>query len=92
MKEGTVRKLLLAAVPVLVLAGCTTLSDSDRALLNEAKMSADQAKQAAEAAQVAAERAQQDAAASAAAAQQAAAQSQAAASKADAIYMQMQRK
>ena len=94
--EGTMRKklqvLTLLAVPLLLVAGCTTLGASDRALLDEVKATADEANRNAQAAAEAARRAEQSAAASAQAAQQAAADAQAASEKADRIFMQLQRK
>lgn len=75
-----------------ILAGCTTLSDEDRALLDQVQVTSEEAKAAAAAAEEAARAAQESAAASAAAAEQSAADAAAAAEKADRIFRQLQRK
>ena len=86
------KRLLIALVPIVALAACTTLSDQDRALLTSASQNADAAKQqAAQAAQVA-QQALAAAQAAQASAAQAAADAKAANEKADRMFQRGLRK
>ncbi len=82
------RLVRLAAVilPIALVGACTTLSDKDRALLDQANRNATEAKDIANRALTTAQQAQTSAAASAQAAQQAAADAKAAAERADRIF------
>ena len=81
----TRRILLVAAVPVLALGACTTLSDQDRATLNAASQNAQQAKEMAQQALTTAQAAQTTA-------NQAAAEAKAADEKADRMFQRSLRK
>ena len=95
----TMRTLLVAAIPLVALGACTTLSDQDRALITSANQNAQQAKDlaqqaldAARAAQASANGATQSANAAAASASQAAADAKAANEKADRMFQRSLRK
>jgi len=81
----SIRTLLLAAVPVVALGACTTLSDADRATLNAASQNAQQAKETSQQALDAARAAAQSAS-------QVAADARAANEKADRMYQRSLRK
>jgi hypothetical protein len=79
------KRTVIALVPVVALAACTTLSDQDRATLNAASQNAEQAKAMAQQALDAAHAAQ-------ATANQAAADAKAANEKADRMFQRSLRK
>jgi hypothetical protein len=88
----SIRHLMLAAVPLVALGACTTLSDQDRALLTAASQNAEQAKQQSAQALTAAQAAQAAAQTAEASAAQAAADAKAANEKADRIFQRSLRK
>ena len=79
------RRLAGLALPLLLLGACTSLSDSDRAMLTSANQNAEQAKNEAAQANATARQAQQ-------AAEKAAADAQAANEKADRMFQRSLRK
>lgn len=81
----TIRSILLALCPMIVLGACTTLSDQDRASLTSASQNAEQAKQQSAQALAAAQAAQASAA-------QAAADAKSANEKADRMFQRSLRK
>ena len=88
----SLRNVMLALVPLVVLGACTTLSDQDRATLTAASQNAEQAKQQAAQALAAAQAAQAAAQAAQASAAQAAADAKAANEKADRMFQKSLRK
>ncbi len=88
----SLRRLMLALVPLIAVGACTTLSDQDRALLSAASQNADQAKQQAAQALATAQAAQAAAQAAEASAAQAAADAKAANEKADRMFQRSLRK
>lgn len=81
----SVRNLMIALVPLVVVGACTTLNDQDRATLTAASQNAEQAKQQAAQALAVAQAAQ-------ATANQAAADAKAANEKADRMFQKSLRK
>lgn len=88
----SIAKILSAALVVAALAGCTTLSDQDRALLNSASQNAAAAKDQAAQANTTAQQALQAAQAAQASAASAAADAKSAKDEADRIYSRSLRK
>ena len=88
----TFRAILIAAVPVLALGACTTLSDQDRATLASASQNAQQAKDIAQQALATAQAAQASANSAAQSASQAASDAKAANEKADRMFQRSLRK
>ena len=89
---SSLKKLMVIAVPLAIVAGCSNLGADDRSLLEQANMKADQASAAADQATAAANRAAQAAQQAANAAQQAAREAKTAGDKADRIFQKSLRK
>jgi len=86
------KTLIIAAVPLLLAAGCETMSESDRMMVDNATKSATDAQAAASRAADAANKAAASAAAAARAAEAAAAEAKAAGDKADRVFRRGMRK
>lgn len=86
------KTLIIAAVPLMLAAGCETMSENDRMMVEKANTSAADAQAAAQRAADAANKAAASAAAAARAAEAAAAEAKAAGDKADRVFRRGMRK